>query len=87
MPSSFRTDGFNDWKHAKELLSEPETSDSHRSATLTLLKLSQGTGIKSHLPLKFEADIVYWRKLLIRVVEVVKSVVSWGAISRNFRNL
>ena len=51
-----------------------ENSDPHRSAALTLLKLSQGTGIKSHLTSQFEAEVGYGRKLLNRIVKVVKSL-------------
>jgi hypothetical protein len=76
--SALSCEGFNDWKHAKERLAEHENSDHHRSAALTLLRRSQAKSIKCHLVSQMESEVSYWRKVLTRVVEVVKSLTSRG---------
>lgn len=63
--SKFTEKGFNDWKHASNLLHRNEESSSHRQALISLLMhKSKGERVDSILVKGMEIGQKYWRTLL-----------------------
>ncbi|XP_014492284.1 52 kDa repressor of the inhibitor of the protein kinase-like [Vigna radiata var. radiata] len=71
-------EGFNDWKNAKRL-AQHENSPDHKSSVLQMLERGKKHGRIDHqVERQLEEEKVYWKSVLRRVVETVKSLVSRG---------
>ncbi|KYN20533.1 Zinc finger MYM-type protein 1 [Trachymyrmex cornetzi] len=65
------TKGFNDWKNASECLKKHENSNNHK----TCVVLGR---VDKHLIQQLDEEMIYWRKVLHRVVVVIKTLASRG---------
>ena len=66
------TSGFNDWKHAHELISSHENSKPHIDAMAAICARKSLNQIGSNLVEQYENEVKYWRQVLLRVVSVVQ---------------
>lgn len=77
--TKFSSDGFHDWKNAHAKLKEHENSICHRNSMMALKSRGQVTGqIDKELIQQMEAETAYWRKVLLRVVTVVRTLAARG---------
>ncbi|XP_022163131.1 zinc finger MYM-type protein 1-like [Myzus persicae] len=77
------SDGFCDWKHAAEKLSQHETSKHHLEAILALNHRERKIGCLDHQLQKQIAELSsYWRKVLKRVVSTIKFIAERGLAFR-----
>ncbi|XP_050540304.1 zinc finger MYM-type protein 1-like [Daktulosphaira vitifoliae] len=73
------TEGFNDWKNATVRFSYHENSKEHRDAIMNLKHRGNVLGrIDNSLIKQLDTEIEYWRNVLKRVVETIKSLASRG---------
>ncbi|XP_050053669.1 uncharacterized protein LOC126549154 [Aphis gossypii] len=73
------TEGFNDWKNAISRFSYHENSKEHRDAIINLKHRGNVLGrIDYSLIKQLDTEIEYWRNVLKRVVETIKSLASRG---------
>lgn len=76
--TQFATSGFNDWRNSKRI-EEHEGSLEHRKYTNDLIRRSRLSGrIDSELIKALHEETVYWKNVLLRVVETIKSLCSRG---------
>lgn len=70
---SFESDGFNDWKNSSREMQRHERSQSHLSCDVIY---RQRAKLESCVHTSFESSAAteadYWRKVLLRIVEVIK---------------
>lgn len=77
------SDGFCDWKHAAEKLSQHETSKHHLEAILALNHRERKIGFLDHQLQKQISELSsYWRKVLKRVVSTIKFIAERGLAFR-----
>ena len=81
------TTGFNDWKHAHEMLSSHENSKQHLDAMAALSGRKSSIQIDSNLSKQFESEIQYWKKVLVRVVSVIQFLCIRGLAFRGKNEL
>ncbi|XP_060845353.1 zinc finger MYM-type protein 1-like [Rhopalosiphum padi] len=73
------TEGFNDWKNAISRFSYHENSKEHRDAIINLKHRGNvSERIDYSLIKQLDTEIEYWRNVLKRVVETIKSLASRG---------
>jgi hypothetical protein len=76
-------DGFDDWKHASERISQHENSNNHLEAITILAKLGMTQGRIDQALVREEAEQAqYWRKVLMRVVSTIKFIAERGLAFR-----
>ena len=81
--TAFTQSGFNDWKHASDLISSHECSTEHRNCTLIYSTRHRETGlINSELIRQFQQEQSYWRQVLERMIAVIKFLATRGLAFR-----
>lgn len=64
--------GFNDWKHAFELIKQHEQSADHRKNVFTVISRKKNTTVDCLVLSQHEHEVKYWRDVLTRVVTVIR---------------
>jgi len=73
LKSSFSKSGFNDWKHADDLVSSHENSIEHKNAVSSwLICQNDNFRVDKSLLNHMRTETTYWIDVLKRVVAVVK---------------
>ncbi|XP_063918635.1 zinc finger MYM-type protein 1-like [Zophobas morio] len=71
--------GFNDWKHSFERVTDHENSNKHKECERLLRARSRNQGrIDQKLSAAIDEEVNYWKNVLRRVVSCVKSLASRG---------
>lgn len=79
----FSVEGFSDWKHAARGVQQHETSQSHRTAVISLLnRKAQNQCVDSKLTEEIEEEKAYWVKVLNRIVSVISFLAERGLAFR-----
>jgi hypothetical protein len=82
-PSKFVVNGFCDWKHAFERLSDHESSQRHRGAVSDIVKRRDSNEVvNKQIVAQLESEQKYWRQLLQRLVDVIKHLATRGGSFR-----
>ena len=81
------TIGFNDWKHAHEMLLSHENSKQHLDAMAALCARKSSSQIDSGLVKLYESEVQYWQQVLRRIVSVVKFICVRGLAFRGKNEL
>ena len=72
-------EGFNDWKHSFERVTDHENSNKHKECERLLRARSRNQGrIDQKLSAAIDEEVNYWKNVLRRVVSCVKSLASRG---------
>lgn len=70
--SPFAQDGYFDWKHAQDRLISHETSQTHLKSIINFNKFINVSGrIDSELEKQINDSVLYWHKVLKRVIDVI----------------
>jgi len=75
------THGFSDWKNTN-LIQSHENSMEHRNSLLTYLTRKRSTNLDSKLSEQIQAEKVYWKQILHKCVEVIKTLSERGLAFR-----
>lgn len=80
---SFNSSGFNDWVHTSRAIEKHELSNSHLSNDITYKdRIKHETFIDQSFETSKQNELIYWRKVLLRIVEVIKFLGSRGLAFR-----
>lgn len=80
---SFRTDGFNDWKHYKRAFESHEQSRHHIQNYLAYRnRAKEADSINTQIFQQEQTELKYWREILYRIVSVIKFLASRGLAFR-----
>ncbi|XP_026482761.1 zinc finger MYM-type protein 1-like [Ctenocephalides felis] len=77
--NAFTGDGFRDWKNSKARIEAHENSDFHKTniSHFKARAVIQGR-VDQHLMKQLDNEILYWKKVLYRVIAIVKSLAIRG---------
>lgn len=79
----FSSIGFNDWKHTSRAIKHHELSQKHLQNNIDYnQRIKQEISIDKSFVNSYEIEKDYWRKVLLRIVEVIKFLGSRGLAFR-----
>ena len=81
------TSGFNDWKHAHELLLHHEHSKQHYDAMVAVCARKSTNQIDFNLISQHESELHYWKQVLQRIVHTVQFLCIRGLAFRGDNEL
>lgn len=85
---TFSSKGFNDWKNATRAIGRHERSETHRSNDCTYNKRrNRENSIATTFENTTQNESLYWRKELMRIVDVVKFLSSRGLAFRGHNQI
>jgi hypothetical protein len=83
VPSKFVVNGFCDWQHAYDRVSDHESSHRHREAVSGIVKRRDlNATVNKQIVEQLESEQEYWRQLLQRLVDVIKHLATRGGSFR-----
>lgn len=79
----FNSSGFNDWKHTSRAIHSHELSKNHLLNDITYKqRMKHENSIDESFENTDQNEMIYWRKVLLRIVEVIKFLGSRGLAFR-----